>query len=231
MVKIGGFQKNSFIDYPGKISCVIFLTGCNFTCPYCHNPELARGETPESHTLEEIRDFLSARKGLIDGVVISGGEPTLQTNLPNLCESIRKLGFPVKLDTNGSRPEMLKQLIRKEVIDYIAMDIKTDPFQYAPVFHPENQSEAILESMKLIQESGLPHEFRTTCCKPIITGAVIETIARRLLRSDRYVLQRFHPNRVLNPDFFRRIPGEISPVEINEWKQIAAKYGSEVEIR
>jgi len=132
---IGGLHKNSLIDYPGKISCVIFLSGCNFDCPYCHNPELAKGRSLSTGYLSEdlIFDFLGSRKGFLDGVVVSGGEPTLQKGLISFCEKIRLMDYPVKLDTNGSRPEVIKKLIDEDLVNYIAMDIKTDPSHYTPL--------------------------------------------------------------------------------------------------
>jgi pyruvate formate lyase activating enzyme len=125
----GGLQKNSFSDYPGGISCVVFLTGCNFHCPYCHNPDLARGATADGGelSLPWLRDFLTARKGFLDAVVVSGGEPTLQTDLAELCACVREAGYPLKLDTNGSNPDALRRLLAENLVDYIAMDVKTAP--------------------------------------------------------------------------------------------------------
>ncbi|MFZ3047785.1 MAG: anaerobic ribonucleoside-triphosphate reductase activating protein [Desulfatirhabdiaceae bacterium] len=231
MLKIGGLQKNSFIDYPGKISCVIFLSGCNYACPYCHNPELARGEVVTAYTPEQIFDFLSGRKGLIDGVVISGGEPTLQHELFDLCEAIHQQGFPIKLDTNGSRPAVLKELIERRLLDYIAMDIKTDPNRYAPLFHSKNHSDDIMASVEVIIGSGLSHEFRTTCIKSIMEETVLETISRLIDRADRYVLQNYHPNRVLNPAFFFGSAGGFSEAEMQNLKLIAEKHVRQVIIR
>ena len=131
----GGLQKNSLIDYPGKVSCVLFLSGCNFDCPYCHNPDLAKDSSLCPVLLDEkaVFDFLQRRKGFLDGVVISGGEPTLQKDLLVLCKKIKELGYLIKLDTNGSRPQVIKRLIDEGLVDYIAMDIKTDPFHYSPL--------------------------------------------------------------------------------------------------
>ena len=133
-MRIGGLQKNSLIDYPGKISSVIFLSGCNFDCPFCHNPDLVRGCLSYTADLcsPDVCQFLKQRRGFLDGVVISGGEPTLDENLMDFCESIKQLGYPIKLDTNGSRPRILKQLIDDGLIDYIAMDLKQIRF-YMPL--------------------------------------------------------------------------------------------------
>ena len=118
---LAGIQKNSFIDFPGKISCVLFTTGCNFICPYCHNARLARGEYPERFELAEAVDFLISRRGMLEGVVITGGEPTLDRGVVDLCRAVKSLGYPVKLDTNGSRPGLLRQLLAQHLVDYIAM--------------------------------------------------------------------------------------------------------------
>ena len=133
-MRIGGLQKNSLIDYPGKVSCVLFLSGCNFDCPYCHNPDLVRGSLSCHPFLDEkaVYEFLKRRKRFLDGVVISGGEPTLNKNLFRLCEKIKQIGYPLKLDTNGSQPQVIKRLINEGLVDYIAMDIKTDPLHYSP---------------------------------------------------------------------------------------------------
>ena len=132
-MRFGGLQKYSLIDFPGKVSCVLFLSGCNFDCPYCHNPDLVRGEQLCSSSKDEaeIYAFLERRKGLLDGVVISGGEPTLVEDLAPLCEKIKGMGYPVKMDTNGSRPKVIKRLTDESLVDYIAMDIKTAPSRYA----------------------------------------------------------------------------------------------------
>ena len=135
LMRLAGLQKNSLIDYPGKASCVLFLFGCNFDCPYCHNPDLVRGGLSCHASLDEktVYEFLERRKGLLDGVVISGGEPTLDKDLVFLCEKIKQIGYPLKLDTNGSQPQVIKRLIQEGLIDYIAMDIKTDPLHYSPL--------------------------------------------------------------------------------------------------
>ena len=166
----GGLQKNSFIDYPGRISCVLFVSGCNFDCPYCHNPGLVKGGPMASPSLngEAVFEFLERRKRFLDGVVISGGEPTLQKGLVCLCEKIKKMGYPVKLDTNGSRPKTVKKLVDEGLVDYIAMDIKTDPLHYPRSIKKDSDPDSILSSIQIIMNSALPYEFRTTCVKPIV---------------------------------------------------------------
>jgi pyruvate formate lyase activating enzyme len=133
---LGGLQKTSLIDYPGKLSCVLFFSGCNFDCPYCHNPQLARGcRVGFPSTIEtQLYRFLKRRRTVLDGVVLSGGEPTIQKDIYSACLRLKQMGYPVKLDTNGSRPQVLRRLLDEKLVDYIAMDIKTDPLNYSPVF-------------------------------------------------------------------------------------------------
>ena len=202
---IAGLQKTSLIDYPGKVSCVLFLVGCNFECPYCHNPELVNQQLCHDPYLSEkaVCEFLRKRRSLLDGVVISGGEPTLQNDLILLCEKIKRIGFPLKLDTNGSRPKIIKRLIEEGLIDYIAMDIKTDPFRYSPVITKRCDPGRILSSIQLIMESNVSYEFRTTCVRPIVNEETVETIAKTIKGAKRYVLQRFSTRKVLDPDYFR----------------------------
>jgi len=202
---IGGIQKSSLIDYPGKVSSVIFCSGCNFDCPYCHNPGLVTGQSncPNPIDTDAVYGFLDQRRNLLDGVVVSGGEPTLQPDLVDLCRKIKDFGFPVKLDTNGSRPQVLRQLIAEGLVDYIAMDLKTDPVLYRSFIKPDCRPDPILESIELIMESGIDYEFRTTCVKPIVTGRTIENILQLIQGARLYALQRFRNSEVLHPEFFR----------------------------
>ena len=218
---IGGLQKNSLIDFPGKLSCVCFVSGCNFHCPYCHNPDLVRH--PGRVFLDEAGffDFLLRRKGFVDGVVLSGGEPTLQKDLRPFVSRIRKEGFAVKLDTNGSRPEIIRDLIEKELLDYIAMDIKTD-LSLSPLFmQKEIDPCAILSSIHLIMASGIPYEFRTTCVRPMVDARTVETIGRLIQGCVLYVLQSFSRTRVLQPEFFTNRKEGYGPEEMNQLKSIA----------
>ena len=207
---IGGIQKNSLIDYPKKISCVLFLSGCNFHCPYCHNPQLINAHHPPADSLTEewCLRFLKERKGFLDGVVISGGEPTQQNQLPLLCEKIKTMDYPIKIDTNGSRPRILKRLIEGGLVDYIAMDIKTAPAFYHPYIVKEDHREMILSSVRIILESGLDHEFRTTCVRPFVTEEIIRKISMLIEGAERFVLQQFHDTGILNPSFFDK-PGLV----------------------
>jgi len=229
----GGLQKNSLIDYPGKISCVLFAVGCNFSCPYCHNPELASGCPDREHTFDEEAAYrlLEERLGFLEGVVISGGEPTLQADLPAVCARIRQIGYPVKLDTNGSRPQVLKRLIEDELVDYIAMDIKTDPSRYSPMIMEDFDPCLLLESIRLVMDSKIDYEFKTTCIKPLVDANVVDGISRLINGAPLYALQQFHPVAVLRPEFFRQKDRCYDEEELLGLQSIAAPRVSECLVR
>ena len=233
-MQIGGIQKNSLIDYPSKISCVVFTSGCNFDCPYCHNPELVK-RTAGSPLLdvEEIVWFLKKRKSFLDGVVISGGEPTLQKELFDFCRQVKSIGYPVKLDTNGSKPRAIEQLIEEHLIDYIAMDVKTDPSRYASLITNKIDTAAICSSIRVIKESGIAHEFRTTCVKSIVNEADIHAIGRLIQGAKLFVLQKvqFHQNPVLHPEFFQNNNWQMDAQDIEKFRAIASEYVRDCMIR
>lgn len=208
---LAGLQKNSLIDFPDKISCVAFVTGCNFACPFCHNPELARGQYPQRLTLDQLMEFLRLRRRLLDGVVVSGGEPTLAPGLADLCRAIRELGLAVKLDTNGSRPDVLTCLIDAHLIDFVAMDIKTDVAGYGPPLVTDAERARIganlRRSIEAVMASSLDYEFRTTCVRPFVEEGIIVEIARAIEGARSYVLQTFRPAPLLDPGFF----GDMAP--------------------
>lgn len=222
-MRFGGLHKNSLIDFPGKISCVLFWSGCNFDCPYCHNPDLARGRSVGPPFWEETQvfDFLSRRRGLLDGVVLSGGEPTLDTALVRVTRAIKALGYAVKLDTNGSRPGVIRRLIDEGLVDYFAMDIKTDPRRYAPLIRKNADPHDLMASARIILDSGLPHEFRTTCLKPFVDAAIVKNVARWIRGAALYALQRFHPAEVLHPEFFQGADRIIDDGDLSRFKAIA----------
>ncbi|MFO7785483.1 MAG: anaerobic ribonucleoside-triphosphate reductase activating protein [Thermodesulfobacteriota bacterium] len=230
---IGGLQKHSLIDYPGKMSCVLFLAGCNFDCPYCHNPDLARGCPSCENCLskEYVFDFLERRRGLLDGVVVSGGEPTLSRDLVSVCERIREMGYPVKLDTNGSRPAVLKDLLDRGLVDYVAMDLKTSPLHYNLLAAEACTPSEILTSIRLIMDRCEAYEFRTTCVRPLVSDSIIKTIAKTVHGARRYVLQRFHPAEVLHPEFFDGKNPVFGDADLFRFQALAAPWVEECLVR
>ncbi len=162
-MNISGLQKMTLLDFPGKVACTVFLSGCNYRCPFCHNSELLDGSAEPLMTQEEFLAFLQKRKGLLDGVCISGGEPTLSAGLKELMAAIKDLGFAVKLDTNGTRPTLLKELVAEGLVDYVAMDIKNSPSRYAETAGLKKADlAAIEESAAFLMSGAVDSEFRTT---------------------------------------------------------------------
>ena len=208
-MKIGGFLKYSMIDYPGNISSVVFTCGCNFRCGYCHNPELVIPnylKKEEYISEKSVFDYILKNKNMLDAVVISGGEPCLQKDIISFISEIKKNGFKIKLDTNGTFPDVLDELISCNLLDYIAMDIKSvinvDKYeQIINVGTNESLINNVLKSKDIIISSGLPHEFRTTLIKEKHNIADIINIAKDLQGSDKYCLQQYYNNTVLKEEF------------------------------
>ena len=176
---IAGLQKMTLLDFPGKVACTLFLQGCNFRCPFCHNSDLLPYEGEEFMTREVFLKFLQSRKGLLDGVAITGGEPTCQPGLPELMKEIRTLGFPVKLDTNGMNPEMLEMLVGQSLVDYVAMDVKNSPSRYAEtVGLPRLNLKKIEKSLRLLISGAVDYELRTTLVQQFHTAADMEEMGR-----------------------------------------------------
>ena len=188
---IGGLQKVTLLDFPGKVACTVFLTGCNLRCPYCHNPDLVLTKDNGKYISEkEFFEFLLSRKGKLDGVCITGGEPTLYPSLPDLICRIREMGFLVKLDSNGTVPEILKPLLREKLLDYVAIDIKNAPSQYAETCGAD-VIEYVEKSVALLKNSNINYEFRTTVCHPFHSPKYMEEIGRWLRNAKRYYIQPF----------------------------------------
>ncbi|NBI05528.1 anaerobic ribonucleoside-triphosphate reductase activating protein [Senegalia massiliensis] len=182
-------EKSSFIDYPNKISTVLFIKGCNFRCPYCHNSHILNSKESIDETY--ILTFLENRKKYIEAVTITGGEPTLYNELYTLISKIKNKNFYVKLDTNGTNPDMLNRLVQDNLIDYIAMDIKTSFSEYNKVTNSLVDINKIKKSIKVIKNSNIDYEFRTTVCKELISEYNILDIAKHLNGSQKYILQNF----------------------------------------
>src|SRR3989344_2029384 len=190
-MRIGGLQKLTTIDYPGKLAAVVFTQGCNFRCGYCHNPGLViPKEYCSALPEEEVMAFLRSRQEYLEGVVVTGGEPTIQEGLISFLDQLKRLGYLVKLDTNGSRPDVLKQVLSLRLVNYVAMDVKATLGRYDEVTNVPGSTEKIKESIRLILEAGIPHEFRTTVVKAFHSvGGLLEI--RSLVEGARqYSLQR-----------------------------------------
>ncbi len=189
---IAGLQKTTLLDYPGKIACTVFLPGCNFRCPFCHNPSLVLPERIEaSMTREALLAFLQTRTRKLDGVCITGGEPTLHQDLPELLRAIKNMGFSVKLDTNGSRPEMVRKLLTENLIDYVAMDIKNSPAKYEATCGGVNFLPQVQETAQLLMESRIDYEFRTTAFAPSHTPEDLQAIGQWIRGARAYFIQNF----------------------------------------
>ena len=216
-MKITGLQKMTLLDYPGRIACTVFLQGCNFRCPFCHNSDLlesaAHGEIP----VEELLSFLKKRRGMLDGICITGGEPTVQRDLPDLLRAIKVLGYPVKLDTNGSNPAMLKALVEEGLVDYVAMDIKNSREKYCLTAGvPGLSMDKIEESMAFLLSDAVDYEFRTTVVRELHDEKDFQNMARWILslssgkKAKRLFLQSFvDRTSVLCPGYSAPEEGEM----------------------
>ena len=232
---LGGLQKNSLIDFPGTVACVAFTSGCNFTCPYCHNPDLAKGDISHSDdaiSQTEFFSFLEKRKGLVDGVVLTGGEPTLQEDLEGFCVAIKQMGYQIKLDTNGSHPRVVAHLLEQQLVDFVAMDIKSNLEGYPFLVKGDFQGETILETVKIIMDSAPSYEFRTTCVRPFIDLAIMGDIAGMIKGASHYVLQHCSRNvSVLNPSFFELEDRFFQDQEMRALQKVVEKYVVKCSIR
>jgi pyruvate formate lyase activating enzyme len=191
-MKIGGFQKTSLLDYPDRISAIVWVSGCNFRCPFCYNKNLALG-TAELFPEDEILSFLSKRKEQLEGVVISGGEPLLQEDIVDFIEKIKKQRFPVKIDTNGAFPEKLGELLEKQLVDYVAMDVKAPKKKYRELVDVDVDISKIEASIDLIKNKAPAYEFKTTFVPDLLKKEDIVEIAKWLKGADLYYLQQFKP--------------------------------------
>jgi len=240
---LGGLQKTTLIDFPGKVACTVFTVGCNFGCPFCHNRDLVNPNLFRESGLKQLKEaeffaFLKERKKLLDGVCITGGEPTVQPDLPEFTQKIKKIGYLVKLDTNGSNPQILKKLIDDRLIDYVAMDIKSDFDSYLWTIKLKAQNskrkattqdlkilDKIKESIRLILQSGINYEFRTTVVPTLHTEESLIRLAKqlktlitnyKLLITDFvWFLQPFRPQNCLDKKFL-----QIKPYSNKEMKKL-----------
>ena len=232
----------TLLDFPGHVACTVFLGGCDLRCPFCHNYELATGKVPPVMEEEELFAFLSKRKGLLDGVAVTGGEPCLHRDLPELLTRIRELGFAVKLDTNGTHPDMLREILERGLADYVAMDIKNSPGKYAQTTGTDRGTEAdreravnaepafvgrIRESVRLLMDGGTDYEFRTTVVNELHETEDFEEIGRWIKGAKRYFLQCF-ADRDTVPYAGLSAP---SKAKLEACAAIARRYIEDVQIR
>jgi len=200
-MKIGGFNTFSLSDFPGKVAAIVFTQGCNFRCPYCHNAPLISCHEPKELLIPEKQffEFLECRRNQLDAVVVSGGEPTIHRNLSEFLRRIKDMGFAVKLDTNGSNPEVLKGILENNLVDYIAMDIKAPLTNYEKLTDTVSSSGRIQESINIISKSGFDHEFRTTVVEALLTPEDMQEIRALVPAKSTYHLQKFYPEHAFDP--------------------------------
>jgi pyruvate formate lyase activating enzyme len=216
MIQIGGLQKTTLIDYPGKIACTVFMMGCPFRCPFCYNKELVLPELIEKQPKikkEEFFDFLKGKRGLLEGICLTGGEPTLNSDLSDFCKEIKEVGFLVKLDTNGYDPEMVKKLIAEKLIDYLALDVKAPKEKYGKLIGIKNRVflakivKNIEKTVEILKEGKIDYEFRTTVVPTILEKEDILKIGKWLSSASpgqklpKYFLQNFRPEKTIDPNF------------------------------
>ncbi|MBT3455569.1 anaerobic ribonucleoside-triphosphate reductase activating protein [bacterium] len=229
-MKIVGLQKTSVIDYNPYVSCVIFLAGCNFRCGFCHNPDLVFGvETDGGYSVGEIIEFLEKRKIWLDAVCITGGEPTINPELVNFIRDIKFLDYKVKLDSNGTNPKMLRLLVEQGLVDYIAMDIKTNIDDYSVVTNSYVDVQNISESVGIIMASGVDYEFRTTVVPGLHKESDFVQIGKWLVGARLIVLQQFRPTVCLNKKFEKVSPFSIAQLEA--FKDVLSNYIKDVQVR
>ena len=227
-MKIQGLQKLTLLDYPGKIACTVFLGGCNFRCPFCHNGGLVLADDADGiMSTSEFLAFLDSRRGRLQAVCISGGEPTLHSDLPELISEIKSRGFEVKLDTNGTNPEMLSSLIADGLIDYVAMDIKNSPEKYALTTGVNSNFNAVCESAALLMQGRVDFEFRTTLVKELHSAEDIESIGKWLSGGEKYFLQTYRDEGDLLVGGFTA----FSPEETEQLLAVLKAYIPSAEIR
>ena len=229
-MQIAGLQKSSLLDYPSKIAAVIFTLGCNFRCPYCHNPNLITAVSSNSLFDETaVFNFLKQRQGKLDAVVVSGGEPSLQKDIAEFFRKIKDLGYLAKLDTNGTNPDVIKRLVNEKLVDYIAMDIKSPLNKYEQTVCRSIDIGKISESIEFIMSCGVEYEFRTTVVRSQLDILDFENIGKILKGAKRYYLQKFRSDITLNPNFSKE--QTYTDMEFEKIQSILKSYIDEVLIR
>ncbi len=204
MIQIGGLQKVTLIDYPGKLAATVFCLGCNFRCPFCYSSELVLPEKIKKQpkiSEKEFFKFLEERKELIDAIVLCGGEPCLNKDLPQFCKKIKKLGYLIKIDTNGSNPRMLKKLIDEKLVDYVAMDIKGPKERYSEFAGVKVNIKKIQKSIDILKEGKVDCEFRSTIVPTLHKREDVIEMAKWIKGAKKYYLQNFRPEKTIDPKF------------------------------
>ncbi len=229
-MNIKGFQGTSLLDFPGRIASLIFFGGCNLSCSFCHNPALVIDpfELPD-YPADSVLDELAARRGFIDGVVVSGGEPTLAADLPAFLSAVKNLGLRVKLDTNGLAPEVIADLLARRLLDYVALDVKTAPARYPELHDAPIDLDLLPRSIALLKSSGIAHEFRTTCVPGIVEAEDIHAMGELLRDGRHWLLQQFVPQHALSPILHSSSPHATSKLE--DFAAIARSYVANVSLR
>ena len=226
-MRILGFDKLSLVDYPGLTAAIIFVGGCNFRCPFCHNSGLVDAREAEI-SKSEIFDYLTKRKSLVDAVCVSGGEPTLYGDLPNLISELKNLGFKVKLDTNGTNPQMLKQLVQENLLDYVAMDVKNSMTKYPKTSGCSGSLlDNVVESIEFLKTNVVPYEFRTTLVQEFHDEKSIEEMGRLLCGADKLYLQKF----VENENCIFQGLHEVQTNQAENFKKMLKNYVNNVFLR
>ena len=215
-MKISGLMKLTLLDFPGHVACTVFLAGCNFRCPFCHNGSLVRGGDLEI-SRDELTAFLKKRQGILDGVCVTGGEPLLNPDVGELLREIKSLGYLVKLDTNGSYPERLSEILNDGLADYVAMDVKSSEDRYSAACGCDADVQSIKKSIDIIKSSGVEHEFRTTVVKGIHSKEDIAKCAALVGKGEKYFLQSYKASDdIISPD-------GLSSFDTEELKEILAE--------
>ena len=225
---IQGLQKMTLLDWPGKVACTVFLGGCDFRCPFCHNSELLSGPMPILMDQEGLLEFLRKRQGLLDGVCVTGGEPLLRPGLPGLLDGIKNLGFPVKLDTNGNHPDRLVRLWEQGLVDYVAMDVKNSPERYPEtVGVPGLDLTPVRDSVAWLLEGHVEYEFRTTAVRQLHDAASFQAIGRWLQGARRYNIQNF----VDRDTVLRAGLSDFEKAELEAFASLVRPFVERVEVR
>ncbi len=227
-MKIHGLQKMTLLDYPGKVACTVFFGGCDLRCPFCHNGDLLDAGAPAVMDDGELLSFLEKRRGLLEGVCFTGGEPLMRPELPELCEKIKALGYPLKLDSNGFRPALLRDLIDRGLIDYAAVDIKNSPERYPETAgRPGLDLAPLYETVALLKEGRIPYEFRTTVVAEFHDDSSFPAIGELIRGADRYFLQKFTDRETV---LFAGLHSP-SPEDMKRWADLMRPYVKEVGLR